>query len=83
MKNVILPYEVVIVFACLRAVHVDGPVGIARGQVLVIRRETDAEAVRHGSVAGIHGVFGPDSRTQHEKYMQYHINNIIIIIYGI
>lgn len=45
--------------SCLSAVHVNGAIRKAGGQVLVVRREAHAEAIRHRSVAGVHGVLGP------------------------
>lgn len=47
--------------SCLSAVHVNGAIRKAGGQVLVVRREAHAEAIRHRSVAGVHGVLGPDA----------------------
>mmetsp|Transcript_62909 Transcript_62909/g.99781 ORF Transcript_62909/g.99781 Transcript_62909/m.99781 type:complete len:211 (-) Transcript_62909:8-640(-) len=47
--------------SCLGAVDVNGAIGEAGGQVLVVRREAHAEAVRHRSVAGVHCILRPDA----------------------
>ena len=50
--------------SCLSAVHVNGAIRKAGGQVLVVRREAHAEAIRHRSVSGVHGVLGPGELAQ-------------------